>query len=353
MKLEERYSIRRRPNVCQNRFAASIQAALLCLAATGCTGFPTSKSSAASNPLGATRPSLMKQWATAMGQSKLGKSVSVAFKNATKKTTHKNDPTALINGVEPTRPGDYVALGENLEQNGDGEGARRMFHKALEMEPHHLEALVALGRHFDRQGQLDRASECYREATKYHPKSPTAYNDLGLCYARQRRYDDAADALDRAIELEPDRVLYRNNIAMVLVAQNRIDEALVHLTDAHGPAIAHYNVGCLLGKQGRNDAALQQFKVALANDPTMEEAHEWVDALTAEPAVSGPRQMLADQSSASESDLAETSPADDTDDSPRRERVNVAARDLAPRAAQSNNRLQPLPPVSEQPPMLR
>ncbi|HET6880021.1 MAG TPA: tetratricopeptide repeat protein, partial [Pirellulales bacterium] len=330
---------------------------------TGCAGLSTSKSNSGMTPLGAQRPGVVKQLTSAVSESKLGKSVSLAFKNATKKTTHKNDPTALINGVEPTRPGDYVAIGESLEQNDDGEGARRMFHKALELEPHNLDALVALGRHFDRQGQLDRAAECYREAIKFHPKSPTAYNDLGLCYARQRRYNDAAQALERAIELEPDRVLYRNNIAMVLVAQNRVDEALVHLTDAHGPAIAHYNVGCLLGKQGRNATALEHFKVALANDPTMADAHEWIDALTAEPVTGAPEQMLAAQPPAAEAELTEraTATTNSTELAPTydpqiglpRYRVNVANRDAEPRASEPANRLQPLPPIEGEATILR
>jgi Flp pilus assembly protein TadD len=333
--------------VSQNKIAALSQAALLSLAAVGCTTFPSFKSSSATTPLGPTRPGPIKQLTTAVSESKVGKSVSMAWENATKKTTHKSDPTALVNGIAPTKASDYVALGENQEQNGDGEGARRMFHKALEMEPHHLGALVALGRHFDRQGQLDRASECYREATKYHPSDPTAYNDLGLCYARQRRYDDAVGALERAIQLEPDRVLYRNNIAMVLVAQNRLDEALAHLTDAHGPAIAHYNVGCLLGKQGHNEAALAQFKLALANDPAMENAHEWIDALNAEPAMGEPDQMIASQEPATESVTTATATETPPDDTLPRGRENIASRDVSPRSSSVGRNLQPLPPVEE------
>lgn len=280
--------------MCLKRFMAFSQAALVCLALPGCAGFSLFRSNAPATPLGAARPSPMKQFASAIGESKLGKSISTAF-GGNKKKAAKNDPTSLANGIVPTTAADYVALGQSFEENGDGEAARRMFHEALELAPHDLNALVALGRHFDRQGQLDRATQYYIEATKCHPSSPTALNDLGLCLARQRKYDDAVQAFQRAIQLEPDRVLYRNNIAMVLVAQNKIDEALVHLTDAHGPAIAHYNVGCLLDKQGRDDMALEQFKLALANNPALEEAREWIDALSADGVPGEPAHMLASQ----------------------------------------------------------
>ena len=219
-----------------------------------------------------------------------------------------------------------------------------MFHQALELEPQHLGALVALGRHFDRQGQLDRATESYQEATKFHPSSPTAFNDLGLCYARQRRYDDAVHALNRAIQLEPDRVLYRNNIAMVLVAQNRIDEALVHLTDAHGPAIAHYNLGCLLGKQGRTEVALEQFQLALADDPSLADAREWIDALSTETAFSESEQMLASQEATSDGPAAAFRQG--APENRPRTRQDVAARPVAVRVAPANKALQSLPPVT-------
>ena len=338
--------------MCLNRFVTYGRAALLCLAAGGCTGFPSLKSSAPTAPLAAPRPSVLKQIATAVGKSKVGKSVSMAFDNATKKTTHKSDPTALVNGVEPTRAADYVALGESLEQNGDSEGARRMFHQALQLEPHHLGALVALGRHFDRQGQLDRATESYLEATKFHPSSPTAFNDLGLCFARQRHYDDAVRALNRAVQLEPDRVLYRNNIAMVLVAQNRIDEALVHLTDAHGPSIAHYNLGCLLGKQGRTEVAVEHFQLALANDPTLADAHDWIDALTSEAASVDSEQMLASREPGT--DWPSTASRDVAPQSLPRNREDIASRPVASRVSPTAaNQLRTLPPVDGKSPTLR
>lgn len=331
----------------RNKFVVVGQAAFTALATLGCTGFPTFQGGQ-TTPLGATRPGPMKQLATSVSESRFGQSVSKVFQTAKKKPAPENDPTSLAAGVVPTKASDYVAMGENLEQNGDGESARRMFHKALEMEPHHLGALVGLGRHFDRQGQFDRASEHYLEATKYYPNDAIAFNDLGLSYARQRRFDEAVTALSRAVELAPDRALYRNNIAMVLVAQNRIDEALSHLTDAHGPAIAHYNVGFLLNRRGMKKAALDQFQLALNNDPSMADAREWVDALNL-PMEQGGEQMLA---AAPDSIAPQAEEPDSPPDSAAPHgRENVAVRNLVPpvsTAAEAAGKLQPLPPVVDE-----
>lgn len=224
-----------------------------------------------------------------------------------------------------------------------------MFHKALEIEPNHLGALVGLGRHFDRQGQVDRATEHFVLATRYYPNDPTAFNDLGLCYARQHRFDEAVQALAHAIELEPDRALYRNNIAMVLVAGGRPDEALAHLTDAHGPAKAHYNLGYLLDKQGQEQAALEQFKLALADDAGMDEARDWIEALSKQLEQQGGQAMIASIAPAEEE--PESSPEQPVAEP--RERQNVAARPLptggSPAQLESSSDLQPLPPVGESP----
>ncbi|HWB13581.1 MAG TPA: tetratricopeptide repeat protein [Pirellulales bacterium] len=318
--------------------------ALSWMAASGCTSFPSFRQSSPANPIGVSQPNPMTKFANAVAGSSFGKSVSKALQVAKKKPAPKNDPTALAAGISPTRASDYVAMGENLEQNGDGEGARHMFRKALDLEPNNLGALIGLGRHFDRQGQLERAGEHYLAATKYHPKEAIAFNDLGLCYARQRRYDDAVKALSRAVGLEPDRALYRNNIAMVLVAQNRTSEALAHLTDAHGPAIAHYNIGYLLSKRGLKDAALEHFQQALEYNPAMEEAREWVVALTV-PDRAGPEQAIA-SAPASVPGFASGEPSG-TELQPEsglpQDRDVLAERAVSPRASTAARNVQPPP----------
>jgi tetratricopeptide (TPR) repeat protein len=155
---------------------------------------------------------------------------------------------------------------------------------------------------------LERATENYLEAVKYHPKEAIAFNDLGLCYARRQKYDEALAALQRAVELQPDRVLYRNNIATVLVVQGRIDEALQHLTDAHGAAVAHYNIGFLLNKRGQQAQALQQFALALQADPNMTDARQWIDSLSAQ-MVPEVRHSVQTASDVQPSDSADDEPA--------------------------------------------
>ncbi|HVX59856.1 MAG TPA: tetratricopeptide repeat protein [Pirellulales bacterium] len=230
------------------------------------------------------KPGPVKEFAAKVGDSSFGQSVSKVFSLAsTKKPAPRLvDPVSLAEKPKPPDANLYVSLGDLRVRENDTESAREMYHKALKMDPHHLGALLGLARLFDRQGQLDRAAKHYVEATKYHPKDASAFNDLGLCYARQGKYDDSVTALQHAIKLKPDRILYRNNIATVLVAQGRVDEALAHLTDAHGVAAAHYNIGFLLNKRGRQRQALEHFALALQANPKLDAARDWVASLTAE-----------------------------------------------------------------------
>ena len=231
----------------------------------------------------ASRGGPVKQLASKVSESSLGRSVSKAFKTSHKKYKPAiNDPVSLATKTKPPDADFYVEAGNVCANDNDTENARINYHQALSMKAHHLGALLGLARLFDRQGQLERATEHYLEAAKHHPTEAVVYNDLGLCYARRGKYDDAVKALSRAVELQPDRALYRNNIATVLVVQGRIDEALAHLTDAHGAAIAHYNIGFLLNKRGDDRKALEQFKLALVADPNMTSARQWIESLSAE-----------------------------------------------------------------------
>ena len=61
--------------------------------------------------------------------------------------------------------------------------------------------------------------------------------------------------------------MYRNNLATVLLEAGRADDAVAVLTESHGPAVAHYNVGYLLNQRGDSAEALQHFQEALEIDP--------------------------------------------------------------------------------------
>lgn len=160
--------------------------------------------------------------------------------------------------------------------------AYQLFTQARKIDPHNLQAMLGQAHYQDTKENMPEATRLYTEATQRHPDSAAAWNDLGLCLARQGRLPESQQTLQRAVQLDTSNVLYRNNVATVLVELKRNQEALVHLQQAHGQAAGHYNLGFLLHRRGDNQAAAEQFNLALRVDPSFEPARQWLEKLNAE-----------------------------------------------------------------------
>ena len=185
------------------------------------------------------------------------------------------DPPSLI-GEESKVP--VVRAG--LEQSRDDDAkAVELYQRTLDIEPTSFDALISYARMLDRKNRFSEATTFYQRAAQAHPHSGTVFNDLGLCHARQGNLQESIRALTRAVELDSDNTLYRNNIATVLVTNRQVQEAWEHLAAAHGEAVAHYNLGYLLHRQGQDHLSRQQFMRALDTDPSLAPAQSMLDRL--------------------------------------------------------------------------
>lgn len=84
--------------------------------------------------------------------------------------------------------------------------------------------------------EYNKAIEFYRKALLTHPDSVDAYGLMGLSYVRLGDHQQALECFDKAIGIRPD---YRG----------------------------YYNKGGVLVRLGRNDEAISNYKMALANNP--------------------------------------------------------------------------------------
>lgn len=204
--------------------------------------------------------------------------------NRTKKPPSADNATTSRSIFEkPQKPSSqlYVSLAQLQETAGNFDRAQQQYQKALDQDPNDLAALLGYARLRDRQGDLTGATTYYQRAVAAHPNHPAPHNDLGLCYHRRRMLPQAAAELSKAVALQPRRPLYRNNLAEVLVAQGKPDEAFQHLTTIHPLAVAHYNLGCMLARVGAGQQALAHFQEALAVDPKLTAANDWIAQLEA------------------------------------------------------------------------
>jgi tetratricopeptide (TPR) repeat protein len=195
-----------------------------------------------------------------------------------------HDPTSLAYKGKPLDAYFYVASAKVAEAQNNLVAAENFYQQALVVSETDLAALLGYAHLLDRQGKLDEATNYYRQAVEHHPQDATARNDLGLCYARRNLLNESAVELAKAVELQPQKQLYRNNLAKVFVELGQPQRALEHLMVGAQPAVAHYNLACLLHQRGHSQAAASHFAQAAQHDPSLPGAQEWAQQLGGAPA---------------------------------------------------------------------
>jgi Tfp pilus assembly protein PilF len=135
--------------------------------------------------------------------------------------------------------------------------------------------------------QYDQAIESLVKASTLDAKQVAVWSSLADAYigsAGQKPgpdgealYQKGFDAFKQAIELKPDDAAYYNNYALALAKDKKIDEAKTNLDkaaqlDPPGAGKYFYNMGALLVNSNQNEAAGEEFKKAIAADPTYADA---------------------------------------------------------------------------------
>jgi tetratricopeptide (TPR) repeat protein len=189
-------------------------------------------------------------------------------------TANPYDPTSLAFEGKPPRADFYVSLADIHEKQNNTVAAEEYYKRALATSSTDLAALVGYAHLLDRQGKFEEATSYYQQAVQHHPTNATAHNDLGLCYARRGMLNESLVALSKAVELDPDKKLYRNNIATVFVEIGQPQHAFEHLSATEQPAVAHYNLACLLQQHGQQQAAAAHFAQAGRLDPALNVAQQ-------------------------------------------------------------------------------
>jgi tetratricopeptide (TPR) repeat protein len=231
-------------------------------------------------------PGRMKRMTNSVTNNPVSKGIKSAWTKTSRKTgelftTHKEaaNPISLSVDTGDVDADLHVSLARLDEAKGNFKAAEKRYQDALADDSDHLNALIGMARLHDRRGDLPKAAAYYNQAVKAHPEDATAHNDLGLCFARQNRLQEAARSLDRAVQLAPEKALYRNNIAKVLVELGQVEPAFTHLAAAHGDAVAHYNLACMLNERGETSAAIDHFSLAYEQDQSLTQAYDWAVAL--------------------------------------------------------------------------
>ena len=209
---------------------------------------------------------------------------------------------------QPNLVAPYLGWGELLTRSGSSKQAIACYLEGLKHTPDSPELFYRLGNLYQSLQKLSQAAICYQKATQYQPDYPQAYHQLGEIFSQQEQWSEAIEAYRQAIKNSPDFSWSYNNLGYALVQVGQWADAIpvyeqaialnpdfswsyYNLAEAHSmlgqwsEAIEHYQqaaqiqpdlpqvqqkLGEAFYQRSQQDQpqALEQFKLAIAQDPT-------------------------------------------------------------------------------------
>jgi tetratricopeptide (TPR) repeat protein len=164
----------------------------------------------------------------------------------------------------------YFNQGEVYRLTGDNAGAKKMYKKAIWINPRHVGARVNLAEIMWKEGKEDEAIEYLKKSITRNPRSGKLLNELGLLYYYQGKEEDSLKEFTRAIELDPLLPVPYIQKGVILLSRGRPDEAIPLLKTAVSldtRADAHNVLGAAYAQKGEYGQALAEFRAAYKIQP--------------------------------------------------------------------------------------
>ena len=169
--------------------------------------------------------------------------------------------------------------GEARLAQGDLEGARADFERAVELEPQLSGAWSNLGLVRQQQGDLEGALSAYARALELSPQEGALHHNRASLLWTRGDVAAASSAYARAVELSPREARFRASYAAALETQGQLDDALRELDVAlqlDPSLVAQWlQRGDLHLRRGERALAGADYERALALDPRCAQA--WAD----------------------------------------------------------------------------
>ena len=183
------------------------------------------------------------------------------------------------------RPAVHVAAGllialvfilVTLSQHVYWANDRTLFQHGLVYAPHSRIAKTGLANEYSKDGQYDDAITLYKEVIEHHPAYWSAFNNLGCTYMKMGDFQNAEIYLKQGIQVRPIEPSQYMNLSVTLQEMARLDEAELAIRYAIGLKPDgygfHYQLGDILNARGNLQAALDEFKIEVNNNPRLVKA---------------------------------------------------------------------------------
>ncbi|MFD8369552.1 tetratricopeptide repeat protein [Streptomyces sp. NPDC059688] len=150
-----------------------------------------------------------------------------------------------------------------------------MFAESKAPAPAYQEAdsLLRKGIQQDRNHDHAGAAHSYARVLELQPQNKYAWYDLGYAAEEVGNTDDARRAYERALTIDPafSPALYNEAL---LLKKSKPDQAMALLeramtADPKSAATAHYHIGLIWSRKGRDRQAVTEFRQAVAINPSL------------------------------------------------------------------------------------
>ncbi len=152
------------------------------------------------------------------------------------------------------------------------EQAREEFRAILEAEPGNRRAATFLAAMEMQTGQVEQAIRRAKRLLEADPRNPDLHELLGEAYVTARDWENAEKEWRAVLADRPNSEQAHRQVAVALLQRNRFEEALAEASRALEINPRRSDIrslrGNILASLGRMEAAAEDWKVALAADPT-------------------------------------------------------------------------------------
>lgn len=166
------------------------------------------------------------------------------------------------------------AAGKMLERQNNFPGAIKQYKKAIEADPHMVDAFNRLGSVYMRLNRLDDAQKTFKKAIEENPESAMLRNNFGFCCLHRKNYTGAQQQFDTALALSPNYTRARINLAITLARIGHFGESAAEFSRVLPADIAYCNVAAVCTDMHDYRNALWALERALEENPACEVAEE-------------------------------------------------------------------------------
>lgn len=174
----------------------------------------------------------------------------------------------------------HIALADVRFEEGRYEEALYHYDRAVTLDPGYAEGHNNLGTLLARKGRFAEAIVHYERALQLQPKYPDAHHNWGIALSGMGEADSAIAHFRMALAQQPGLENVHQSWGNALLRAGRLPEAVAQYGEelrAHPRnAQAHLNWGVALATRKDYARAMEHFSAALAIDPSLEEARDYM-----------------------------------------------------------------------------